>query len=927
AYFIETLNHTSADYPREKTLHQLFEEQVERTPNHIALVMKGELLTYKELNERANQVARMLRQKGVLQEAIVALMTDRSSEMIIGLIGILKAGGAYLPIDPTHPVDRIGAILSDAKVNLLLTYGDMPSNLPYTGQVLDLGNPRFSQEDKTNLGMDTTSRQLAYVIYTSGSTGTPKGVMVEHQQVNNFIHGMVSETELEHYESILCLTTLSFDIFGLETLAPLTKGLTVVVSSEEESQEGERLAVLMETNGVEVIQSTPTRLKMLMESNRFRMAMKNLKALFVGGEELPQILWEELKEYGCHVFNMYGPTETTIWSTVKRMEKTDSITIGKPIQNTQVYVLDHHQQLVPEGVLGELCIGGDGVARGYFNREELTQEKFIPNPFVPGERMYKTGDLARWLPNGELEYKGRIDHQVKIRGFRIELGEIETQLLSYSQVKEAVVAAKEDDQGQKFLCAYIVSHETLDKAKLKAYLKRSLPDYMIPTYMMEIDAIPLTNNGKVNRTALPEPNIQGLIAGEFEAPQTSLQVTLASIWREVLGVERIGLHDNFFDLGGHSLKATVLMSEIHRLLGKEVPLKEIFTSPTIHELSSYMENSTINIYETIETCEEKPYYETSSAQKRMYSVQQLDRNSTAYNMPGVFELEGEVDLNWMESVFQQLIMRHESLRTSFETVDGEIVQRIRPSEEFQLISRNLSEKGITEATQAFIRPFVLEQAPLFRVELVILSGKQYLMMDMHHIISDGFSMSLLLKEFTQLYNGEQLEPLRIQYKDFAQWQNEYFRSGNLEKEATYWKEQFKETVPVLQLPYDYERPAIQSFEGDSVHFTLGTETAEGLRKLAREEGATLHMVLLSAFNVLLSKYSGQEDIVVGVPVAGRPHADLRNIMGMFVNTLVMRNQPVKDKTFTAFLREVKENSLQAYDHQNYQLEELLDNIS
>ncbi|PEJ41045.1 non-ribosomal peptide synthetase, partial [Bacillus wiedmannii] len=859
--------------------------------------MEGQSLTYKELNDKANQVARVLRQKGVQPETIVGLMTERSSEMIIGLMGILKAGGAYLPIDPAHPVDRIGSVLSDAKVDLLVTYGDIPSTLPYAGHVIDLTDQSIYQEEKTNLDVEMTSRHLAYVIYTSGSTGVPKGVMVEHQQVNNFIHGMVNETQLGSYESILCLTTLSFDIFGLETLAPLTKGLTVVVSNEEESKEGEKLAALIERNEIEVMQSTPTRLKMLMENERFRFAMKKLKTLFVGGEELSETLWNEVKGLDFPVFNMYGPTETTIWSTIKHMKETDSITIGKPIQNTQVYVLDRHNQLVPEGVLGELCISGDGVARGYFNREELTREKFVPNPFVPGERMYKTGDLVRWLPTGELAYAGRIDHQVKIRGFRIELGEIETQIISHPQVKEAVVAAKEDEQNQKYLCAYVVSHETLDKSGLKAYLKERLPDYMIPSYMMELDNIPLTNNGKINRTALPEPGINGLISGDYEAPQTALQETLVTIWRDVLGVETIGIHDNFFDLGGHSLKATVVMSDIHKLLQIEVPLKEIFTSPTIFELSGYIEKSTVNVYETIKLCEEQDFYETSSAQKRMYSVQQLDKGSTAYNMPGIFELEGEVDQNRIGTVFQQLVKRHEALRTSYETVDGEIVQKIWPTEEFQIISREHSATDIADIAKSFIQPFELERAPLFRVELAVVSSKQYLMIDMHHIISDGVSMSLLLKEFTKLYNGESLEPLRIQYKDFAQWQNAYLRSGGLDQQAAYWKKQFQGNVPVLHLPYDYERPVIQSFEGDSVHFILDEEMTEGLREVARKEGATLHMILLSAFNILLSKYSGQEDIVVGVPVAGRSHADLRNMMGMFVNTLAMRNRPEKEKTF------------------------------
>ncbi|MDW7618090.1 amino acid adenylation domain-containing protein, partial [Peribacillus simplex] len=765
------------------------------------------------------------------------------------------------------------------------------------------------------------SHHLAYVIYTSGSTGTPKGVMVEHRQVNNFIHGMMKETKLGNYESILCLTTISFDIFGLETFAPLTQGLKIVVANEEESRSGEKLAAVIEKNGVEVMQSTPTRFKMLLENHRFQHAVKGVKTLLVGGEELPENLWEELKEYPFTVYNMYGPTETTIWSTAKCLGKEDSITIGKPIQNTKLYVLDQHAQLVPPGVLGELFISGDGVARGYFNREELTQEKFVQNPFEPGERMYKTGDLVRWLPDGDIEYAGRIDNQVKIRGFRIELGEIENRLVSHDQIKEAVVAAKTDERNQKYLCAYVVCHETLDKLGIKTYLKECLPDYMIPSYFMELESIPLTNNGKVNRNALPEPDANGLILNAYEAPHTEIQDKLVTIWKDVLGVETIGIHDNFFDLGGHSLKATVVMSEIHKVLQMEVPLKELFANPTISELSRHIEMSEVNLFETIKRCEEKEYYETSSAQKRMYTVQQLEKGSTAYNMPGIFELGGKVDQGRIENAFKQLVQRHEALRTYYETVDGDIVQRIQPNEAFTLTFSQVDGTDVTAIAKAFIRPFELDKAPLFRAELAQSHGGRYLLIDMHHIISDGVSMSILIREFTKLYQGELLEPLRIQYKDFAQWQNEFLQSGGLKKQEAYWQNQFQGDVPVLHLPYDYERPAVQSFEGDSVKFTLDEDMTEGLRKMAREEEATLHMVLLAAFNVLLSKYSGQEDIVVGVPIAGRPHADLQNIMGMFVNTLAMRNQPGKEKTFKAFLAEVKENSLQAYDNQSYQLEE------
>ncbi|MCC2252766.1 condensation domain-containing protein, partial [Virgibacillus sp. AGTR] len=745
-------------------------------------------------------------------------------------------------------------------------------------------------------------------------------MMVEHQQVTNFIYGVMHETNLGSYERILCLTTVSFDIFGLETFVPLTQGLTVVMAKEEETREGEKLAKVMTKHQVDVMQSTPTRVKMLLENDSFTDALMGIKALLVGGEELSKSLWEELQGYPFTVFNMYGPTETTIWSTVKKLESTDRITIGKPIQNTELYLMDSNRKLVPIGVHGELCIGGDGVARGYFNREALTKERFIDHPFKPGERLYRTGDLARWLPNGELEYLGRMDNQVKVRGYRIELGEIESRLISHPAIKEAVVVAREDEMNQKYLCAYIVAKDFVDKAEVRTYVKEGLPDYMVPAYYMELQTIPLTHNGKVNRKALPKPEMQ-YITNAYEAPQTTTQKKLVIIWQHVLGVDTIGIHDNFFDLGGHSLKATMVMGEIHKALEISVPLKEIFNRPTIQELSDYIETEgLINPYEQIEPCEEKEYYQTSSAQKRMYTVQQLDQESTAYNMPAIFELEGEVNRERMEATFRQLIERHEVLRTSYKMVEGEIAQKIMSHLDFHLRVRTVDETDKTVLVQNFIRPFSLEEAPLFRAEIMKSQGTNYLLIDMHHIISDGVSMSILVQEFAKLYNGDKLDPLRIQYKDYAEWEQHYLQSGQMKKQARYWKEQFQDEVPVLQLPYDFERPAFQRFEGDSISFTIDEATTKQLQELAKQEDVTMHMVLLSAFTIQLARYSGQEDIVVGVPIAGRPHADLQNIMGMFVNTLAMRHRPNKHKTFSEFLKEVKENSLQAYDNQNYQLE-------
>ncbi|KPV60903.1 hypothetical protein QJ48_02835 [Paenibacillus sp. A3] len=925
----EQFNATQMEYPREKTLPQLFEAQAEAQPDRIAAVFGDRSFTYRELNVRANQLARVLRSYGVGPDTIVGLMVGRSLEMLVGILGILKAGGAYLPIDPTHPGERIAYMLEDAKIGLLATSRELGDSLAFGGTVLDMTDEALYRGDAGNLEAANTCRDLAYVLYTSGSTGNPKGVMVEHRQVNNFIHAIVSETELNRCASILCLTTISFDIFGLETLVPLTHGMKVVVAGDEEGGDGTKLAALIERHGIDAMQSTPSRLKMLLEHSAFGRALGGLSKLLVGGEELPAALWQRIRAYGekLQVYNVYGPTETTIWSTAKRMQgEAVGLTIGKPIGNTQIYIVDAHHQLVPIGVPGQLCIAGDGVARGYFNRPELTAEKFVDNPHAPGTRMYKTGDLARWLPHGEIEFLGRIDNQVKIRGYRIELGEIENRLVRHPSVKEAVVTARADEQQQTYLCAYVVAREggETDKAQLKQHLKESLPEYMIPPYFVRLDSIPLTSNGKVDRKALPAPDRSGLIVSDYEAPHSVVQEALADIWRGVLGVGKIGIHDNFFDLGGHSLKATLVMGEIHKRLHVEVPLRELFRYPTIQELGAYIEGSEARAYEAIEPCGEQAWYEASSAQKRMYAVQQLDKRSTAYNMPGVFELEGEADAARIEAALKRLVQRHEALRISFLTVDGDIVQRIERDPAFTLAVRPGSSMDIQTIAAEFVRAFELESAPLFRAELVVNAGETYLLIDMHHIVSDGVSMSILVKEFVRLYNGESLEPLRIQYKDFAAWHNKRLRSGELERQEAYWMGQFEDGAPLLTLPYDYERPAVQSFEGGKLHFALDEEASRGLQAIAREHAATMPMVLLSVFTILLSKYSGQEDIVVGMPAAGRPHADLQSMVGMFASTLALRNRPEGGKSYGAFLQEIKDGLLRAHDHQSYPLEALIE---
>ncbi len=616
---------------------------------------------------------------------------------------------------------------------------------------------------------------------------------------------------------------------------------------------------------------------------------------------------------------------------LEELDTYSTVPIGFPIANKRVYILDQKLELLPVGVVGEIYISGIGLARGYFNKPELTAEKFIPNPFDKGMRMYKTGDLGKWLHNESIEFVGRSDHQVKIRGFRIELGEIEAKIADHISVKEVAVLDRIDKQGRKYLCAYVVSVNELSFAELRKDLRSELPDYMVPTHFVRLDALPLTHNGKLDRQSLLEIDVDFETEREYIAPESELEKSLAKIWSEVLGIEQIGITDNFFELGGESLKATKLVLQVYKELNVEVPLREIFLNPTIKDLKDYISSLEESVYSTIQPVEVKEYYSLSSAQKRLYILNELDKQSVAYNMPGLLNIEGKLDKERLAEAFKTLIKRHESLCTSIKLIKGEPVQFILQDVDFE-IEDIIGGDGLEESVKDFIHPFDLEQAPLLRVGLIQISPENHkLLVDMHHIISDGVSMDILMTELIQLYQGNQLPELRIQYKDFADWQNELFLSEKLKKQEEYWLERFlseaqKNEIPILNLPTDYPRPAVKNYAGDRIKFEISEELSKRLDQLAVEHGVTVYMLLLGAYSILLSNYSGQEDIIIGSPIAGRSYADLENIIGMFVNTLVMRTNPSGKKSFDEFLLNVREMVLEVYENQDYQFEKLVEQL-
>ncbi|SFJ91368.1 non-ribosomal peptide synthetase [Thermoflavimicrobium dichotomicum] len=926
-------NQTYTDYPRNKTIQQLFEEQVEKTPEQVALIYQGESMTYQQLNKKSNQLARALKKKGVQREQIVGIISERSFDMIVGLLGILKAGGAYMPIDPTYPADRIEYMLEDSGTQLLIVQKEEMIPAYYQGEVVLLSDPQWQEESGTNLESENTASDLAYIIYTSGSTGKPKGILTTHRNVVRTIknNGYIEITEDDR---ILQLSNYAFDGSTFDIYSALLNGAQLVLVSKEELLDPGKLAKLIVQYQITVTFMTTALFNTLVHLDVA--CFKHMKKILFGGEKVSiKHVQQALAYLGEHkIIHVYGPTETTVFATAFSVDrsilKSQTVPIGKPISNTTCYVVNRDGQLQPIGIPGELCIGGEGLARGYLNRPDLKEERFVANPFVPGEWMYKTGDFVRMLPDGNIEYLERLDDQVKIRGFRIELGEITDQLLQHPQIEEAVVVARTDEQGHSYLCAYLVTDGPWTVAELREHLGKSLPEYMIPSYFVELEKLPLNANGKVDKRALPEPFGRGQKQEDYAAPTNETEEDLVSIWKEILGVEQIGIHDNFFELGGHSLKATMLASRIHKKLNVEIPLRELFNRPTIKQLADYIREAEGNPYASIEPAEKQAYYPLSSAQRRMYMAQQLEdaKGGTSYNIPFVLELQGTLDVEQLSQAFRRLIERHESLRTSFHLVDGKLVQKVHSQWEWNLEMWVAEEEEVPALIDAFLRPFELSEAPLLRAGLIRLDQDRHiLMMDVHHIISDGVSNTILLQELTQLYRGEKLPPLRIQYKDYAVWQQSEKQKESFKEQETYWLNQFAGELPVLELPTDYTRPAVQQFHGETLRFEMDRDLVKQLRELSKKEGSTLFITLLAAYNVLLYKYTGQEDLIVGTPVAGRPHADLESIVGVFINTLALRNYPTGNQTFQQFLASVKERVLQAYEYGDYPFDDLIEKLN
>ncbi|MCY7848243.1 lichenysin non-ribosomal peptide synthetase LicA [Bacillus haynesii] len=926
-------NPATSDYPREKTIVQLFEEQAAERGGYPALQFEDKVWSYDELNRKANQLARRLRERGVQGGTTAAILTARSAEMVIGILAVLKAGGAYVPIDPDHPEKRVQHFFKDSGAAVLLTQKSMKplaAAAEFGGDILFLEDEHLYIGDTSDLCLPISPEAMANLTYTSGTTGTPKGNMVSHR---NILRTVKNANYLEVMESdiVLSISNYVFDAFMFDVFGSLLNGAKLVIAPKDTILDMSRLAHVLEKEKVSVLMITTALFNLLTDMRPD--SLKGLRRVLFGGERASvDHVRKALKTVGKgRLLHMYGPSESTVFTTYHPVNEVpddaQAIPIGKPVSNTEVLILDSFGNVQPAGVAGELCVSGDGLVRGYFNRPELTAEKFTTHPFKTGEKIYRTGDMARWLADGCLEFIGRIDHQVKIRGQRIELGEIEHHLLTHDMVQEAAVLAVDSGAGDQMISAYFTADQELSSEELRRHAAEGLPGYMIPSVFMQLQELPLTGNGKVDRRALPEPDVAQAAQKEYTAPRSRTEAQLADLWQEVLNVPKIGVHDNFFELGGHSLIGMTLIARIQQEMNVDLQLKDLFQAPTIESLAQAAAKAEKKSAVYIEAAPDQETYPVSSAQKRLYVLQQIEGAEKSYNMPAVLQLEGKLDLKRLKSAAQMLIKRHEAFRTTFEIRDGEPVQRIWEAAELTIDVIDADEQEAEKLIKEFIRPFDLTKAPLFRMSIIRVTEEEHLLLvDMHHIISDGASVSVLIDEMTRLYAGEALEPLRIQYKDFSVWQQHLLTERHKMQEE-YWLKELDGELPVLTLPTDHPRPSVQTFEGSRLSFALKPELVHQLRRLAKETESTLYMVLAASYSAFLSKLSGQSEVIVGSPAAGRPHADLSRIIGMFVNTLAIRTRPEGDKPFSAFLEEVKETTLGAFEHQDYPFEELIEKLN
>ncbi|HEV3048834.1 MAG TPA: amino acid adenylation domain-containing protein, partial [Longimicrobium sp.] len=944
----EEWNRTDTPYPG-TYLHEMFEAQAARTPDRVAVIYEDRQLTYRELNGRANRLAHHLRALGVGPDVRVGICLEREPELVVAVFGVLKAGGAYLPLDPGYPRERLLDMVQDCAPVVMLTQGALTrrlAGLDVPLLVLDQDAAWWEgQPDTDPERAALTPENLTYVIYTSGSTGRPKGVMMTHRGASNLLHWYLGATGITERDAVLVVTSFSFHLTQRNLLAPLFVGGRVHLAREP--FEPARIAAQIVASGITMMNLTPTGFQALVEADGGR-AIGGLRIVVFGGEPLYPRQLARVPEPRPVFLNPYGSTEAT-GITAHHFARADlssypgrSMPPGRPIANAQIYVLDGAGEPVPVGVTGELYLGGAGVTRGYRGLPGQTAERYLPDPFggTPGARLYRTGDLGRWLPDGTVEFMGRGDAQVKVRGFRIELGEIEARLAEHAAVHEAVVVARARDgeAGDPRLVAYYTG-ERAGAAALRAHLAERLPEYMVPAAFVHMDALPVNPNGKLDRKALPAPDF-AVDEEAYVAPRTPVEEVLAGIWAGVLGVERIGVEDSFFERGGHSLLATRVVSQVREAFGVELPLRALFEGPTVAELAARLEEMRgVPVLPPVVPVERTRALPLSFTQQRLWVLEQLGSPGSVYHLHKILRLRGALDVDALTRALDGVVARHEALRTTFAQVDGAPVQRIAPAAAsgFYLVEHDLAGRPDAEAeldrltAEEAYAPFDLERGPLVRGRLVRLAADDHvLLLAMHHLVTDGWSFGVLFDEISALYaahregRAARLAALPVQYADYAVWQRRWMEGTVLREQADYWTRTLAGAPELLELPTDRPRPAQVDHAGALLDVELDEALTAGVKALARRHGTTPYMTLVAAWAVVLSRLSGQDDVVIGTPTAGRGRREVEGLIGCFVNTLALRLELSGAPTVAELLARVKERALAAQHHQDIPFEQVVE---
>ncbi|MDC2943372.1 non-ribosomal peptide synthetase [Bacillus thuringiensis] len=918
----------------EEYFQQIFQRIAKKIPEKIAVVCEERTLTYKELDERSNQLARLLRQKGITREKTVAILTNRTEDMIVGSIAVMKAGGAYVPIDAEFPEQRIQFILKDSSSVILLT--DQVNRVEQDASIecIHFQDEAIQQQPTSSIENLTKPEDLCYIIYTSGTTGTPKGVMIEHR---NYLNMWKAYNEAYGFQEmkpcILQMASFSFDVFSGDMARALLNQGTLVICSSEAKRDLVRIQNLIETHQITMLESTPALIVPLLD-DMYEKGIKHtsLELVVLGADSCLKEDYERLLErYGesIRIFNTYGVTEATIESSIYCSEQAfadyEGITpIGKPLSNMSMYIFSENMELLPPHYIGELYIGGKGVARGYLNNAELTEEKFILNPYDPSERLYKTGDQAKMLPDGNIQFLGRNDFQVKIRGHRIEIGEIEAKMIQHSLVRRAVVKTVKPNSHQTVLAAYFESDEVDITNQIKAFLFRELPDYMVPTYFIQLDRLPLTENHKVNRRELPEPEVFFKEKEETGLFHKAVEAKLAEVWKKTLKVDDLHATSDFIQLGFHSLQALKLLNEIENEFGIRLTLGDIFSNTLLFAMADVIEEKMkIGNFEQLLPAKKSDSYPVTAAQEGVYT-RSLITDANLFNIPCVFQIDGSLDAGALIDAMQKLVNRHESLRTAFIKEDGVIKQKVHTNVSLPVDYDVYKESEIEEIICASPHSFSLDKPPLMQARLIKIQSlqKHVLLLDFHHIIFDGMSLQVFMEELALIYQGRTLPQLELGYKDYAVWENRQLEADRFSAHRDFWRDILVDHTEQLNLPADFPRPDVQSFDGKTFEFELNINLLNKLKDYSMKHGLTLYMSLLSVYFVLLSKYTGQDDLIVGTPISGRIHSNIERITGLFVNTLPIRKVVGRTVSFAQFCQEVKRDMLGMLNHQQYPIDEL-----